>query len=87
MHVLLAVGSSDTEDTVMLHMLPALTSSSNMFLWGWSDEIYANSIFGESPFQSAAQLVASAPEATQTAAADLCHVVFGLSKDWYNRKL
>ncbi|KAK9835200.1 hypothetical protein WJX81_005398 [Elliptochloris bilobata] len=47
-----------------------------------SDEIYANSVFGEAQFQSAAQLAASAPAQTQAAAANLCHVVFGLSKDW-----
>ena len=51
-------------------------------LCGGSDEIYANSVFGDVLFESAAQLVAAAPAATQAAAADLCHVVFGLSKDW-----
>ena len=47
-----------------------------------SDEIYANSVFGEAQFQSAAQLAASAPAAVRAASANLCHVVFGLSKDW-----
>ena len=47
-----------------------------------SDEIYANSVFGKADFQSAAQLAASLPPALQAASANLCHVVFGLSKDW-----
>ena len=52
-----------------------------------SDEIYANSVFGKADFQSAAQLAASLSPALQAASANLCHVVFGLSKDWCGPQL
>ena len=55
-----------------------------MFL-SCSDEVYANSMFGDAPFYS---IVAVATEGvaaglwSQELADTYVHVVFGLSKDW-----
>lgn len=51
-------------------------------MWLRSDEIYANSIFKQAEFVSMANVLADAEPELQERGAALCHVVWGLSKDW-----
>lgn len=55
-----------------------------MFMPVCSDEIYANSVFREAEeFVSLASLLEESEPDLKRQAQALCHVVFGLSKDWY----
>ncbi len=59
--------------------LPDLT-----FLLVYSDEIYANSVFRKAEdFVSLASLLEESEPELKVQAQALCHIVFGLSKDWY----
>jgi aspartate/methionine/tyrosine aminotransferase len=48
-----------------------------------SDEIYANSIFKEADFVSMVNILDKCEPGLQVKGEALCHVVWGLSKDWW----